>query len=97
MGKSILNVVVTGDSMWPSIIDGDKLQFVEIDSTPLNVGDIILFKHPFKSNIDCIKRIKLINEGKLFVEGDNPDPLASEDSHNFGWIKTSSVDAVLPK
>ena len=52
MGKSILNVVVTGDSMWPSIKDGDKLQFVEIDSTPLIVGDIILFKHPFKSNID---------------------------------------------
>ena len=97
MGKSILNVVVTGDSMWPSIRDGDRLQFVEIDSTELVVGDIILFKHPFKSNIDCIKRIKLINEGKLFVEGDNPDPLASEDSHNFGWIKTSSVDAVLPK
>ena len=97
MGKSILNVVVTGDSMWPSIKDGDKLQFVEIDNTPLIVGDIILFKHPFKSNIDCIKRIKLINEGKLFVEGGNPDPLASEDSHNFGWINTSSVDAVLPK
>ena len=51
MGKSILNVVVTGDSMWPSIKDGDKLQFVEIDSTPLNVGDIIIFKHPFKSKI----------------------------------------------
>ena len=97
MGKSILNVVVTGDSMWPSIRDGDRLQFVEIDSTALVVGDIILFKHPIKSNIDCIKRIKLINEGKLFVEGDKPDPLASEDSHNFGWIKTSSVDAVLPK
>ena len=71
MGKSILNVVVTGDSMWPSIKDGDKLRFVEIDSTPLNVGDIILFKHPFKSNIDCIKRIKLINDCLLYT---SPSP-----------------------
>ena len=29
----------------------------------------------------------------MFLTGDNPDPLASEDSHNFGPVPQSSVEA----
>ena len=28
-----------------------------------------------------------MDDGRLFVEGDNPDPTSSNDSHNFGLLK----------
>ena len=36
-----------------------------------------------------------MQNGRLFLVGDNPDPTASEDSHNFGEVDVSSVIAVL--
>jgi hypothetical protein len=35
-----------------------------------------------------------VAEGQLFVEGDNPDPTASNDSHNFGMLRLESVIAI---
>jgi len=31
----------------------------------------------------------------MFVEGDNPDPTSSNDSHNFGRIARSSILGVV--
>ena len=39
----------------------------------------------------CIKRLKRIEQEGLFVEGDNPDPTASTDSHNYGLIDERSI------
>jgi hypothetical protein len=36
-----------------------------------------------------------IDDATVFVEGDNPDPLASEDSHNFGRLPISNVIGVV--
>jgi hypothetical protein len=43
-----------------------------------------------------IKRISTVEaNGRLFLTGDHPDPLASEDSHNFGPVSTELVKAYL--
>ena len=58
-------------------------------------GQIVLLDHPFRPNLRIIKRIQSMEDGRLFLVGDNPDPTASEDSHNFGEVDVSSVIAVL--
>ena len=58
----------------------------------MEVGNLVVFTHPFKPNVTCVKRVKRITDSGAFVEGDNPDPLASEDSHNFGIV---SLDAII--
>jgi hypothetical protein len=42
-----------------------------------------------------IKRVESISEGCAFLVGDNPDPSASDDSHNFGQVNLSEIIAVM--
>ncbi len=79
--------------MSPNYKDGDVLDFYEINSaTEIEVGDLVVFNHPFKSQLKLFKRItKIKDEDKIFVEGDNPDPLSSDDSHNFGFISIKDI------
>ena len=92
MDSCVVNVEIKGDSMWPNFKDGDTLSCEEYSGQSLAIGNIVVFTHPFKPNLTCVKRIKRITDSGLFVEGDNPDPLASEDSHNFGIV---SIDAII--
>ena len=92
MDSRILNVKIKGDSMWPNFKDGDTLSCEEYSGQSLEVGNIIVFTHPFKPTVTYVKRVKRITDSGLFVEGDNPDPLATEDSHNFGLV---SLDAII--
>jgi|TARA_B110001454_G_scaffold16143_1_gene14504 nickel-type superoxide dismutase maturation protease len=98
MDSRFLNVVVNGDSMWPTLANGASVQFEVVDKTVddgLKVGQIVLLDHPFRSELRIIKRIQTISNGKAFLTGDNPDPTASEDSHNFGKVDISEIFAVL--
>ena len=95
MDSRFLNVVVNGDSMWPTLKQGSTAKFERIDSNLVAVGKVVLLDHPFRPNLRIIKRIQSMEDGRLFVVGDNPDPTASEDSHNFGEVDISSVIAVL--
>ena len=81
--------------MWPSFKDGDIIECEEYSEQEIKVADLVVFFHPFKQNVKCVKRVKSILENGLFVEGDNPDPLASEDSHNFGVVKKDAIIAIL--
>ena len=81
--------------MWPSYKDGDEIDCLEYNGQLVSVGDLIVFQHPFKNSVTCVKRVKTIRDKGFFVEGDNPDPLASEDSHNFGVVSTSAIIAFL--
>ena len=92
MDSRVLNVKLKGDSMWPNFKDGDTLSCMEYSGQSVDVGNIVVFTHPFKPKVTCVKRVKRITDSGLFVEGDNPDPLASEDSHNFGLV---SLDAII--
>ena len=95
MDSRFLNVVVNGDSMWPTLKQGSTAKFERIDPNLVAVGQIVLLNHPFRPNLRIIKRVQSIEDGRLFLVGDNPDPTASEDSHNFGEVYVSSVIAVL--
>jgi nickel-type superoxide dismutase maturation protease len=90
--KKTLQVVVSGHSMWPSLDDGQLIDFQEFNDQELSIGDVVVFTHPFNSKLVMVKRIQKINQkGDLWVVGDNPDPTASEDSHNFGFISKNNV------
>jgi len=91
MDSSKLKVVLSGDSMWPNYSDGDVIEFTSIGEDELEIGDLVVCFHPLKDDVVLIKRITSINDEQYFVEGDNPDPTASEDSHNFGLIKRSAI------
>ena len=95
MDSRFLNVVVNGDSMWPTLKQGSTAKFERINSNLVAVGQIVLLDHPFRPNLRIIKRIQSIENGKLFLVGDNPDPTASEDSHNFGMVDIALFIAVL--
>ncbi len=55
-------------------------------STKLSINDVIVIKH---NQVDKIKRIKDIQNSKLFVVGDNDHH--SIDSRNFGWLPRQNV------
>jgi phage repressor protein C with HTH and peptisase S24 domain len=78
--------------MWPTLKDGQFVNAIR-NATPV-IGDIVVVKHPLKS-ATIIKRVTKIDCDEMFIEGDNPDPLGSEDSHNFGLISTSSIIAII--
>ena len=72
--------------MWPTLKDGDVIKATSYDGQDLTVGDVLVFYDPRDSSRVCIKRLKRIEANGYFVEGDNPDPTASTDSHNYGLI-----------
>ena len=94
MDSRILNVKIKGASMWPNFKDGDTLSCEQYSGQNVREGNIVVFTHPFKPKVTCVKRVKRITDSGLFVEGDNPDPLASEDSHNFGIVSLDSIIAI---
>ena len=79
-------VVVNGDSMWPTLKDGETIDVYVYDNHQLQSGDLVVFPDPRHETRTCIKRLKRIEPDGYFVEGDNPDPTASTDSHNYGLI-----------
>ena len=87
-----IQVRIKGDSMWPTYKDGTVLDFERLDdNTVLKVGQVVLSQHPLKKDILMIKRIQSIVDDRFFLVGDQPDPLASEDSHNFGTVSRSNI------
>ena len=93
-------IIVHGSSMWPTFRDGERLLMAPLEGTPLEgalrVGQVVVAEHPFKRGVLMVKRIARVEaDGRLFLEGDNPDPLASEDSHNFGSVGASALLGVI--
>lgn len=86
LNLSTIAVVVNGDSMWPTLKHGDTFDAVPYSGQDVKIGEIIVFRDPTHNSRICVKRVLHIKPNGLFVEGDNPDPTASTDSHNYGWI-----------
>lgn len=78
---------VEGDSMLPTLKNGDMV-LVKLTEN-LQIGDIVVAKHPYRTT-PIIKRITDFSTGgKLFLSGDNPDE--SSDSRVFGEIDKNDV------
>ena len=84
-------VVVNGDSMWPTLKHGETINVIPYLDHQLMEDDIVVFYDPRETSRVCIKRLRRIEANGFFVEGDNPDPTASTDSHNFGLISPNLV------
>ena len=87
---------VKGNSMVPTFSNGDIIKFDKFDSKyTVDIGDIIVFNHPFKKNLKLIKRVAhTLDSSNFYVKGDNLRTLESEDSHNFGYIHKKNIIAI---
>ncbi len=75
--------ICEGKSMNPTLKDGEVV-LVEREAA-IEVGDIVVAKHPFEQDSEVVKRVARINErGHYFLVGDNLDE--SNDSRHFGAV-----------
>ena len=75
--------VCEGKSMNPTLQDGEA---VLVDrAAKIEVGDIVVAKHPVEQTSEIVKRVERINErGHYFLVGDNLED--SNDSRHFGAV-----------
>lgn len=80
--------LVEGDSMLPTLADGDK---VLIDAKGyIGAGDVVLAAHPYRSDVKIVKRVsEIADNGRLTLSGDNP--ATSTDSRAFGTVSLESI------
>ncbi len=75
--------ICEGPSMNPTLKDGEVVLVNR--NAEIEVGDIVIAKHPIEQNSEIVKRISRINEhGNYFLIGDNPED--SNDSRQFGAV-----------
>lgn len=75
--------VCEGTSMNPTLRDGEV---VLVDrEAKIEVGDIVVARHPVEQTSEVVKRVASINErGHFYLVGDNRDD--SEDSRHYGAV-----------
>ncbi len=85
---SLTRYRVKGDSMSPALKPGDE---VAVDKNAgIKAGDIVVVRHPYKTDIVMIKRIDHFEEdGRLYLLSDNPHE--SSDSRTFGAVSLECV------
>lgn len=75
--------VCEGTSMNPTLSDGEVV-LVDRDAK-IEVGDIVVAKHPIEQVTEVVKRVARINEhGHYVLVGDNLEE--SNDSRHFGAV-----------
>ena len=85
-----------GSSMFPSFTSGETVVCTPFSpEDDLRVGDVVIFFHPFNKTMKLIKRVQSIKGQNVFVVGDNPDILSSQDSHSFGPVQKKHILAIL--
>ena len=74
--------------MSPTLKDGEV---VLIDKhTTVDIGDVALAQHPYKTSVKVVKRVAAKNQNSdLILAGD--DPAESTDSRTFGAVSIQSI------
>jgi phage repressor protein C with HTH and peptisase S24 domain len=75
---------VVGDSMNPAYRNGQTVIITRARNH--KKGDVVI---AFVDNRESLKRITNIENGKVFLEGDNKDN--STDSRSYGWIQDRHI------
>lgn len=83
-------VRVSGDSMTPSLNDGDYLVISSLKA--LKVGRIAVLNHPNYGVM--VKRIDALTSTHVLLRGDNPLSVSSD---AMGWVDRSAVKGVVIK
>ncbi len=75
--------ICEGRSMSPTLKDGEV---VLVDrEAKIEIGDIVIAKHPIEQTSEVVKRVERINQhGHYFLVGDNLED--SNDSRHFGAV-----------
>jgi inner membrane protease subunit 1 len=76
--------VCEGTSMNPTLKDGEVV-LVDREAEKIEVGDIVVARHPLEQTSEVVKRVERINErGHYFLVGDNLED--STDSRHYGAV-----------
>ncbi len=81
---------VDGHSMEPALQDG--VYVLVRKAQRADVGSVVLCRHPFKRDVQLIKRVDAATDSGMFLVGDNPE--TSTDSNSFGvvpWVHLVGV------
>ena len=81
LGRRI-RVRIQGHSMQPSLMEGDHV--LVIRCTRADPGDVVLFRHPFRTDVRMLKRVQDTTDDGAFLIGDNPQE--TTDSSSFGRV-----------
>ena len=95
MKAPISRFTINGNSMLPALKEGqDVISFNWFYKS--KIGDIVIvqsesfdYAQDKKFKVQSLKRIKIITEDKVWVEGDNKD--GSTDSRHFGPVRMEQV------
>jgi len=85
---------VHGRSMHPTLPNGTMvlLDTAVYQHASPQIGDIVLAQHPFRPHNKMIKRITVVTEdGRYFLQGDNPDATETSDSRSFGTVRLDQI------
>src|SRR5215218_6027000 len=80
--------ICEGKSMNPTLKDGEVV-LVDREAT-INVGDIVVAKHPTEQNSEVVKRVaRITDRGHYFLVGDNLED--SIDSRHYGPVTSEYI------
>jgi len=86
---SVIPVVVSGDSMEPTLRDGDRVVVRRLGRAP-RAGDVVLVPDPRQPARSLLKRIAAIHSEGIELAGDHPE--RSTDSRQFGPVDPGSIE-----
>jgi nickel-type superoxide dismutase maturation protease len=90
--KPYLRVAVAGDSMRPTLTDGDWLLCRRASGAGgVREGDVVVLERPDRPGLLVVKRVVRREPAGWWVEGDNA--VASDDSRVFGPVPDGCVVA----
>jgi nickel-type superoxide dismutase maturation protease len=87
-------VAVSGESMAPTLIEGDLLVATAPPASAIGPGSLVVVAHPERPEYEMVKRVtRVLDPSGFWVEGDNAQ--ASTDSRSFGPVPAHAIRGVV--